>query len=97
MYTYGSNLEMNAPRLNAPGDFLTYVLFVSTVILVSYLVPHGTFSTPFSFIIPFISKTLAYLPAQPTMTEAVPGSEEDHPCISYSPLLFAILLGLYAM
>lgn len=28
--------------------------------------------------------TSRYLPAQPQLAEAVPGSEEDHPCIPYS-------------
>lgn len=32
----------------------------------------------------FQTRNLAYLPAQPTIAEAVPGREEDRPCISYS-------------
>lgn len=35
VYTYGSALETNSPRFNSPGVFLTYVIFVATVILVS--------------------------------------------------------------
>lgn len=36
MYTYGSALETGSPRFSSPGDFLTYVFFVGTVIMVSY-------------------------------------------------------------
>lgn len=35
VFTYGSALETNSPRLNGPGDFFTYVFFVAIVILVS--------------------------------------------------------------
>ncbi|EYE99516.1 centromere/microtubule-binding protein Cbf5, partial [Aspergillus ruber CBS 135680] len=35
MFTYGSALETNSPRLNGPGDFFTYVFFVATVILLT--------------------------------------------------------------
>ncbi|KAL2419794.1 hypothetical protein ABEF95_003045 [Exophiala dermatitidis] len=33
MYTYASGLELNSPRFTQPGDFFTYVAFVSSVIL----------------------------------------------------------------
>ncbi|EAS30897.3 derlin-2/3 [Coccidioides immitis RS] len=33
MYTYGTALEANSPRFRTSGDFLTYVVFVATVIL----------------------------------------------------------------
>ncbi|ODM23568.1 hypothetical protein SI65_01157 [Aspergillus cristatus] len=35
MFTYGSALETNSPRLNGPGDFFTYLFFVATVILLT--------------------------------------------------------------
>jgi len=33
MWTYGTGLELNSPRFAQPGDFFTFVVFVSTVIL----------------------------------------------------------------
>ncbi|KAI9826896.1 MAG: hypothetical protein M1832_005835 [Thelocarpon impressellum] len=33
LYTYGSQLETDSPRLNQPGDMAVYVAFVCTVIL----------------------------------------------------------------
>jgi len=33
MWTYGSGLEQNSPRFTQPGDFFTYVVFISSVIL----------------------------------------------------------------
>jgi Derlin-2/3 len=36
MFTYGSALETTSPWLNGPGDFITYLFFVATVILVSH-------------------------------------------------------------
>lgn len=81
VYTYGSLLETGSPRFSSPGDFFTYVFFVGTVIVVSYGLP-----CPFQCIVTFPLSCihLTYLPAQPNLAEAVPGSEEDHPCISLS-------------
>lgn len=36
VFTYGSALETTSPWLNGPGDFITYLFFVATVILVSH-------------------------------------------------------------
>ncbi|TVY49860.1 Derlin [Lachnellula occidentalis] len=33
LYTYGSKLEKASPKFSQPGDFLTYILFVCTVIV----------------------------------------------------------------
>ncbi|OXV12149.1 hypothetical protein Egran_00098 [Elaphomyces granulatus] len=35
MYTYSSSLETGSPRFGFPGDFLTYVIFVSSVIVLT--------------------------------------------------------------
>ena len=37
LYTYGSSLETESTRFQQPEDFVTYVVFVCTVILVSLL------------------------------------------------------------
>lgn len=34
MYTYGSGLEKNSPRFALPGDFMVYLVFVCTVIMI---------------------------------------------------------------
>ena len=34
LYTYGSQLELEASRFTQPGDFFMYLVFVATVILV---------------------------------------------------------------
>jgi Derlin-2/3 len=34
LYTYGSQLEMEASRFTQPGDFAVYIAFVAAVILV---------------------------------------------------------------
>ena len=36
VWTYGTGLELNSPRFAQPGDFLTYIVFIATVILVSW-------------------------------------------------------------
>ncbi|KAI9757276.1 MAG: hypothetical protein M1815_001634 [Lichina confinis] len=41
LFTYGSALEVNAPRLNQPGDFFVYLVFCATVIL-SICIPLGS-------------------------------------------------------
>ncbi|KGY14902.1 hypothetical protein PABG_12177 [Paracoccidioides brasiliensis Pb03] len=35
LYRYGSGLERDSPRFSLPGDFFTYVVFVSTVIMLT--------------------------------------------------------------
>lgn len=35
LWTYSSQLETGASRFSSPGDFLTYIVFVCSVILVS--------------------------------------------------------------
>lgn len=36
LYTYGSQLELQASRFSQPGDFFVYLVFVAVVILVSF-------------------------------------------------------------
>lgn len=35
LYTYGSQLELEASRFTNPGDFFIYIIFVAVIILVS--------------------------------------------------------------
>lgn len=95
MFTYSSSLESGSPRFSIPGDFFTYVIFVGVVILVSDGITYPQYSEAIShsdwvvmmslgLCFPFYYPShLAYLPAQPFLAEAVPGSEEDQPCTSY--------------
>ena len=36
LWTYASQLELEATRFSSPGDFFTYITFVCSVILVSF-------------------------------------------------------------
>ncbi|KAI9721456.1 MAG: hypothetical protein M1812_002218 [Candelaria pacifica] len=46
LYTYGSALEVDSPRLNKPGDFLTYLIFIAlSVIATNGLILHGVVFT----------------------------------------------------
>ncbi|KAM5464789.1 hypothetical protein MauCBS54593_006882 [Microsporum audouinii] len=35
LYSYASDIEVNSPRFSGPGDFVTYVIFVAIVILLT--------------------------------------------------------------
>ncbi|KAF7170431.1 hypothetical protein CNMCM5623_002888 [Aspergillus felis] len=94
MYTYGSALETGSPRFSSPGDFFTYVLFVAFVIMTTTLPQCFLVSANLLFEPSIV--TSRYLPAQPQLAEAVPGSEEDHPYIPYSASLIDPI-GLYAL
>lgn len=94
VYTYGIGLEHDAPRFTAPGDFLVYVLFVATFILVSHRVvrPAVPLSTRDYHAKGSTSQDSVYrqspriiCPPSLILAEAVPGNEEDHPCISSLP------------
>lgn len=98
VFTYGSALETNSPRLNGPGDFFIYVFFVATVILVSHrahpiqmrnrigLGQYFSFAsrTRHRLFIFLFFKPRIICPPSRKLAEAVPGTEEDHPCISYT-------------
>lgn len=66
LWTYASQLELEATRFSSPGDFFTYITFVCSVILVSFahfppLQARCSISFTFSF---FITATsLTALPA----------------------------------
>lgn len=89
LWRYSSALETQSGLFSKPGDFFIYILFVATVILVSDLL------APW----PAIVETLLVLcvfacvhypvtshicPPSHILAEAVPGSEEDYPCIPCS-------------
>lgn len=100
VFTYGSALETNSPRLNGPGDFFTYLFFVATVILVSHrahpiqmrnCIGFGQYFSSLAcrtrhrlFSSFFFLKPRIICPPSRKLAEAVPGTEEDHPCISYT-------------
>lgn len=100
VYTYGSDLEKNSSRFNAPGDFFTYIVFVATVILVSGLLLLASLLNWLGFEF-FVTSyyTSYYLPAQSiSLAEAVPGNEEDCPCTSCNPsFAISIYKGCYAV
>lgn len=86
VYLYSSSLETGSPRFSQPGDFFVYLIFVASMIVVSgsldpeFRTESGVFFRSSST----FPCHLAYLPAQPFLAEAVPGSEEDCPHISCS-------------
>lgn len=85
VFTYASGLELNSPRFTQPGDFFIYVVFIASVVWVS--LPRVPFPLPISNFFPAPAlEHLAYLPAQPFLAEAVPGTEEDYPCGAYSSI-----------
>ncbi|KAI9796224.1 MAG: hypothetical protein M1835_004486 [Candelina submexicana] len=46
LYTYGSALEVDSLRLNKPGDFFTYLIFIAfSVIVTNGLILHGVVFT----------------------------------------------------
>lgn len=95
VYHYGTSLETGSARFSQPGDFFIYLIFVGSVIMVSGLLDPGVSvlgRAVFSFSLPF-HFTSHICPPSLILAEAVPGSEEDYPCISCSTALFAILNG----
>ena len=56
VYTYSSYLETGSPRFSHPADFLTYLIFVSSVIVVSCSIVNQSSRFPFpSFPFLFLS------------------------------------------
>jgi Derlin-2/3 len=78
VWIYSTGLELNSPRFAQPGDFFTYLIFVSSIILVG-----SSNSTLSTLLLPH----LAYLPAQTYLAEAVPEVEEDYPCGASSSII----------
>ena len=91
VWTYSSGLEKESGRFTQPGDFFTYILFLGVVILVrSSLIPRS----PMPHLFPLCTSILYNLlqtsqicPPSHTLAAAVPGVEEDYPCISRSPII----------
>lgn len=85
VYHYGSSLETGSTRFSQPGDFFVYLIFVACTILVSGSLYPELPAEPcfvcFSFL---FSITSHICPPSHTLAEAVPGSEEDYPCIPCS-------------
>jgi hypothetical protein len=84
VWTYGTGLELNSPRFNQPGDFFTYVVFVTVVILVSLLLGRHVVTFLTLALLSLISVSslthLEYLPAQSLLAEAVPEKRKITPC-----------------
>lgn len=100
VYRYGSSLETGSARFSQPGDFFVYLVFVASVILVSGSLDPEYPDRVADFLLRFLPCHpchLAYLPAQPLLAEAVPGSEEDCPRISCSTAYSQNPMVLYAV
>jgi len=48
LWTYGSALETGSSRFSQPGDYFTFLIFVSVFIIVSALSSAVVFTTPFT-------------------------------------------------
>ena len=89
VYLYSSSLEIASPRFTQPEDFFTYLVFVASVILVSdslYLELFQKSRICFlsCFLLFFYTTPRIICPPSLNIAEAVPGSEEDYPCIPCS-------------
>jgi hypothetical protein len=89
MYQYMSQLEQGNSRFPRKEDFLWYLIFVGTTILVGHslsLLPAGPRTRDMH---PNKTKPSKYLPEQCYASTAVtvPGIEGDRPCTSASPLI----------
>lgn len=89
LWTYASQLELEATRFSQPGDFFTYITFVCSVIMVSD-VPllrsvdaHIFFSFLFILFLSLLHSP-PLLPFQLILAETVPKWEEYYPCIVWA-------------
>ena len=87
LWTYASQLELEATRFSQPGDFFTYITFVCSVIMVSD-VPLLRSTDAYFFFFLTLSVSLLYspplLPFQLILAETVPKWEEYYPCIVWA-------------
>lgn len=97
VYHYGSSLETGSARFSQPGDFFIYLIFVASVILVSGLIYPDSPAEPFSSFYLLFHVTSHICPPSLILAEAVPGSEEDYPCISCSTAHSQFLMVLHAV
>jgi hypothetical protein len=84
LWTYASQLELEASRFSQPGDFFTYITFVCSVIMVSdvpLLRPTNahTFFSFFKSAFP-LQHPPPLLPFQLILAETVPKWEGYYPC-----------------
>ena len=88
VWQYSSGLELESSRFSQPGDFFVYIIFLGLVILVCknflLLMKLSTFAAYFSFC---FGTSYICPPSLMYLAEAVPGTEEDHPCISHLPII----------
>jgi len=95
LWTYASQLELEATRFSQPGDFFTYITFVCSVIMVSdvpllcHIHAHNFFSF---FTLSFSSlHSPPLLPFQLILAETVPKWEEYYPCIVWALVIRKII------
>jgi membrane associated rhomboid family serine protease len=87
LWRYSSALESQSGRFSKPGDFFIFILFVNTVIMVSDLLARWPATVEFFllFCLAFITLSPRIIcPPSHLLAEAVPGSEEEYPCIPCS-------------
>lgn len=87
LYTYGKGLETEASRFSQPGDFFTFLVFVCIIIVVGDHLS-SIHSKPFP-----LREPRNICPPSQYLAEAVPGNEEDYPCIVHSPVIRKPYLG----
>jgi hypothetical protein len=81
LWTYASQLELEATRFSQPGDFFTYITFVCSVILVSLRISRLPGTMQLSFCTFFLlHKQPPLLPGQLILAETVPRWEGNYPC-----------------
>lgn len=87
MWTYSSGLEKESGRFSEPGEFFTYIIFLGVVILVSRI--HLLFCNVdrSSMSVLLYSEPRNICPPSLHLAAAVPGNEEDYPCISRKPII----------
>lgn len=85
LWTYSSQLELEASRFSQPGDFFTYITFVCSVIMVSDVpllrsVDAHNFFSLFRTSLFLLQHPPPLLPFQLILAETVPKWEGYYPC-----------------
>ena len=83
VWQYSSGLELESSRFPQPGDYFVYIIFLGLFILVCTFVHLAAvfYSSSFSL------STSHICPPSLFLAEAVPGDEEDYPCIFRGPVI----------
>lgn len=93
LWTYASQLELEATRFSQPGDFFTYITFVCSVIMVSD-VPLLRSINAHKYLF-FLYLSLLHppplLPFQLILAETVPKWEEYYPCTVWALVIRKII------